>query len=543
MRGWFRLLAICLFSGVLWSLAHPSAPPIITKTSNIILNTGWQEIIAWFGMVPMIFALRRQNGWKLWWGSFAFGLGFFSLSIYWLNIAIVLFGNIPLFFSFLIYGALVLACTALWAWAIYVAIKSSQLFKYRLSWTLPIAFVAVELSRNFIPFKGFPWSNMAYSQYFNIPLLQTAAIWGVYGILFLIVLSNVLLVELTDWWHSKRDPALLPKATLALFLGLMAFSYSYGIYRLHANQEAEDAAPHFKAAVIQGNIDQEIKNQSTEHARAILNVYKELSAQVPAYAQLVVWPEAAYPYSIPRESNYLKRLFEDEYDRLPWALLTGVSNYTNGTHGRRFYNSAYALDRNMNVSEIFDKSHLVPFGEYVPYQELLGISQIVPEAGMFYPGQLGDGMQVDGLNMGVLICYEGIFPEITRSYSRIGVEFLVNLTNDAWYGVSSAPYQHLAFYAFRSVEARKATVRAANTGVSALIDSSGRILHPSHLFTRTWLLLDVPKLTERTIYSYLGDWPPALISMIWIFWWLKLIRVRRNSKALKTPKSSKLQKR
>lgn len=535
MKGWLKPLIICIVAGFFWSLAHPSALPLVTKSSNLILNTGWQGLIAWFGMVPVIFVLRPLGGKRLWWYAFAFGVAFFALSIYWLNIAIVLFGNIPLWLSFFIYMALVLICAAQWALAMYVAFRTHQVFRVPLSIVLPVAFVAVEFGRNYIPFGGFPWSNIAYSQYLNLPVLQTAALWGVYGILFLIIWCNALIVELLDWWRSGREANRLPRLSLAAFIALIAFSFTYGMVRLHLNPKLEQEAERFAAAIIQGNVDQDLKNESVQHARAIIDVYRELSAQVPSDVRLVVWPEAAYPYSIPRDGEYLKRIFRGTYERLPWLFLTGVSTMQTVGADRRFYNSAFLLDHDLRVVEIFDKSHLVPFGEYVPFQEILGIRQIVPEAGMFYPGELGNGMQVEDLSMGVLICYEGIFPEITRTYARADVQFLVNLTNDAWYGVSSAPFQHLAFYAFRSVESRKVTLRAANTGVSALVDSSGRIQKPTRLFTRTWLKVDVPKLTERTLYSYTGDWPSFALLLLWFGWWGRLVLRRRAGRHGKQP--------
>ena len=391
-----------------------------------------------------------------------------------------------------------------------------------MSISLPITMVVGELFRNYFVFSGHPWSNIAYSQYLNLPVLQSASIWGIYGINYMIVLSNVVLFELY-LWHSKRDEALFPRAGLVILIAMLAFSFGYGTYRLDANDKLEEQMPTIKAAMIQGNIHQDLKNFSNVHARNIISVYKGLSRQVPSDVDLLIWPEAAFPYNLPHETPSFKRVFAGDYNKLPWPLLTGVSTYTGLPKNRKYFNSVFLVDRDMTVIDRADKSHLVPFGEYVPFREILNVNQIVPGSGMFYPGVVGKGIHVGKVHLGTLICYEGIFPEISQKYAKEGVDLLVNLTNDAWYGVSSGPYQHLAFYSFRAVETRKNLLRSTNTGITAVIDSSGRVGRRTELFKRTLMIADVPLLNERTVYSYIGDYPIRALALLWFYWLLKIV--------------------
>lgn len=517
MKYFLKTASLLFLSGLLWSLAQPSAPPIITKTSNYILDTGYQEILAWIGLIPMLFALKGKSGKKLFWYAFLFSISYFSISQYWINIAVVLFGEINPVISFVIFLALVFQLSIQWAFGIYIAFTVHNKYGYKLSTTLPITFTITELFRNYFVFDGYPWSNIAYSQYYNLPILQTASIWGVYGIVFLIVLCNTVLFELYLYYKSKENLG-FPKHSFVLLISLLAFSFSYGVYKLKANDEAEAHAKKIKAAMIQGNIDQDLKNQSFRHAYRIIDVYKALTKQVPDNVDLVIWPEAAFPFNIPRDTPHFRRTFSDLYEKLPWMFMTGVSTYTENSRGHhKYYNSAFLFDKDMMVISTSDKSHLVPFGEYVPMRDFIKLEQIVPGSGMFFPGQVGRGLQYDDIRFGVLICYEGIFPEISYQYAKSGVDFLVNITNDAWYGISSAAYQHMAFYSFRAVESGKALLRSANTGFTSFIDSSGRVYNSTKLFTRTILIDDLPLLKNRTIYSYLGDYPFRFMSVFWFY--------------------------
>ncbi len=169
-------------------------------------------------------------------------------------------------------------------------------------------------------------------------------------------------------------------------------------------------------------------------------------------------------------------------------------------------NSAYLLRPDGAVAGRYDKVHLVPYGEYVPLRRLFPfIGKLVAGVGDFRPGKGFDPLVSDGRRLGVLICYEAIFPEAARDYKRNRADLLVNITNDAWFGRTSAPYQHLSMTVFRAIENRLYLVRAANTGISAVIDPTGKILSRTGVFERTVLKGEVKFIDEKTFYAAYGD--------------------------------------
>jgi len=187
-------------------------------------------------------------------------------------------------------------------------------------------------------------------------------------------------------------------------------------------------------------------------------------------------------------------------------LLVGSPAYEPGPQERRYYNSAYLIAPDGAVHGRYDKVHLVPFGEYVPLKRWLPfLGKLVAQVGDFTRGRIGATVSVKEAPMGVLICYESIFPYISRAAVLNGAELLVNITNDAWYGRSSAPYQHFSLAVFRAVENRRGLVRAANTGISGFIDPVGRVLTATELFEDDTAVRPLPLIRQTTIYSRHGD--------------------------------------
>jgi apolipoprotein N-acyltransferase len=175
-------------------------------------------------------------------------------------------------------------------------------------------------------------------------------------------------------------------------------------------------------------------------------------------------------------------------------------------NGAAYYNSAYLLDPDGNILGRYDKVHLVPYGEYIPLKRFFPfLGKITEAVGNFVPGQKGQVLSWEGKNVGILICFEIIFPELSRAMALNGAQILVNMTNDAWFGRSSAPYQHLSMAVFRAVETRRALARSANTGISAFIDPSGRIMDQTPLYEEAARTQALPLMTENTFYTRYGD--------------------------------------
>ena len=191
-------------------------------------------------------------------------------------------------------------------------------------------------------------------------------------------------------------------------------------------------------------------------------------------------------------------------------LLFGSPSYQKDCDGDAgcvsFLNSAFLLSPQGSIVGRYDKVHLVPYGEYVPLRKMFPfISKLVVGVGDFRSGEGYNPLTMDGHKLGVLICYEGIFPEASRAYKRMGADLLVNITNDAWFGRTSAPYQHLSMTVFRAVENRLYIARSANTGISAIIDPTGRIVAQTELFERTALRNTIRFINNKTFYSVYGD--------------------------------------
>ncbi len=418
------------------------------------------------------------------------GIGFFSVVLYWITIAMVQFAHMPLAQACAVVGLLVLYSSLFWA----VITGLSHWFRHNSPWLRVLWFGAVVVTvawcRNWMV-TGFPWGQWGYSQARNLPLAQWASVGGIYLVTFLVAAGGATLAEYMRARHSPR--AIWVGGTM---LALIATVGGGGHWL--AQRPSEQPASTFAAGIIQGNIEQSIKNRSQAHQHSIKQRYLQESERArKAGADVLVWPEAAWP-------GYLSTALE----RLPLSplgipLILGAPSYTPGNE-RQHLNSAFHIDSDGTIEGRYDKVHLVPFGEYVPLRSILPVEKFVPGLMDFSAGT--SFASIGSPPAGALICFDGVFPEIARQEVLDGAQWLVNLTNDGWYGISSAPYQHLDFYVFRAIENARFVVRAANTGVSAAIDPRGNIITRTRLGEQTYLLPTIAPLKDTTLYTKFGNW-------------------------------------
>ena len=256
-------------------------------------------------------------------------------------------------------------------------------------------------------------------------------------------------------------------------------------------------------------------------------IYSALSQKSAIFRpQLIVWPETAVPFFF-QDDTHLS-LLVSRVARITGAdVLFGSPAYKAKDHAISYYNRVYLLHDDGEY-ECYDKVHLLPFGEYVPLKRFLPfVRRLVPAAGDFEPGTRLEPLTSGDLRLGPLICYEAIFPELSRKLALQGTDLLVNVTNDAWFGHTSAPYQHLSMAVLRCVETRLPMARAANTGVSAFILSNGKIVKQSGLFTRELLTYELRLGHLATFYSHYGDMFAILIllgTIMWLIWALTIKR-------------------
>jgi apolipoprotein N-acyltransferase len=475
---------------------------LLATLSGVLLVLSFPKaeisLLAWFAFVPLLLACGQKNPVKA--GKLGFLAGMISYGgiLYWINIVVTTFGKLPLVVSICVYLLLV-AYLAFFFFILFFLVRKAEQKGIPVVVSFPFLWVGLEFLRSFL-FTGFPWASLGYSQYRMLPLIQVADITGVYGISFLIVLANSV-VYLVIKARYKGEGRGYPYRSAAVFLVLLAAVLLYGSYRM---RQAQTGVP-LKVALIQGNIDQGIK-WDPAFMEATISIYERLSRQAAAGGvDLVVWPESAAPFFFQEAGPSSERITALARE-IHAPVIFGSPAFDDRNERRRYFNSAYLVSSSGAVVGRSDKMHLVPFGEYVPLAKLLPfVHKLVVGVGDFSPGDSLATLDLTQGKVGVLVCFEGIFPDLSRRYVREGAQLLVNITNDGWYGRSSAPYQHLSMAAFRAVENGVPLIRAANTGITAIIDTKGNITHTTPLFKECYLAGEVLLGKGGTIYTRVGD--------------------------------------
>ncbi len=495
--GTWRDYLLAVVSGVLLALSFPKAD---------------FSVLAWFAFVPLLLAIAKKRPVIALRLGFVCGLTAYGGILYWLNIVMILYGKLPWPASFSLFLILA-AYMAFYVGLIAMLVRKGEMSGISPFLTFPFLWVAFEFLRSFL-LTGFPWASLGYSQYRILPLIQIADITGVYGLSFLIILANVVLLRIIRGAVMK-GPSIYPAKSAALLVVLLVLTLGYGFMRLNSVERGEP----LRVVLVQGNIAQDVK-WDPAFQEATVAAYERLTREASAGGSgLVVWPESAVPFYFQDDIKYASRIKRVATDVKSY-LVTGSPAYDSEGGSIRYRNSAFLLSPKGEVLGRSDKVHLVPFGEYVPLARLLPfVHKLVVGIGDFSPGTGTFPLAIDKGKIGVLVCFEGIFPELSRGYVRAGSRLLVNITNDAWYGRSSAPYQHLSMTVFRAVENRVPLVRAANTGITAIIDSRGHILGMTQLFRETYLAGEVRMGEGETIYTRYGDifaWLCLALSAIFI---------------------------
>jgi apolipoprotein N-acyltransferase len=368
-------------------------------------------------------------------------------------------------------------------------------------WAFPLAWVGLELARSYL-FSGFPWMLLGYTLAGSPLLRQAAELAGVSGLSFLLALSgvSVYLSSTTLGGRAWRRGGLLAMPAVAA----AAFLWAYGAASPAAREPASTAGPPIMAGIAQGGIDQSAKWDPGNQERT-LDVYEELTIRArDSGAQVVVWPETAAPFFYGWEAGLTRRL-DGIAARVGVPLLFGAPWY-DPAEGGKVYNSVFHIDGRGVVVGRYDKRHLVPFGEYVPLPRILFFMKKLTVGEKDFSTGTGPALfLVAGSRVGASVCYEAIFPPVLRDAVAAGAGFLVNVTNDAWFGDTVAPWQHLAMARMRCVEFRRPMVRAANSGVSAVIDSRGEVVASLGLFRRGVVTAEVRPGSDRTPYEKSGE--------------------------------------
>jgi apolipoprotein N-acyltransferase len=434
--------------------------------------------------------------------GYLFGIGYFGLGVSWVAVSMYRFGgmSMPL--------ATVATAVFILIWAFIPALLSFIVVRYfqhvrlpvKLLLIMPSVWVLFEWVRNWL-FTGFPWILLGYSQV-DGPLAGYGPIFGVYGISWLLMLCAGLLVLIIlerGKWRYYYVGGFLAVFAVGLLVEQIQWTQPY--------------KKPLKASLVQGNIPQDIKWHADQR-RPTIDLYTRLTEE-NWQSDLIIWPETAMPLYYHQAEGILQRLAVEAREHHS-DLLIGlpVIDFNNG---KRYYNSMVSIG---SKTDFYYKRHLVPFGEYLPLQSILGkllnFLQI-PMADFSSGPDNKSYLEVAGVNAGISICYEDVFgEEIIRALPEANI--LVNVSNDAWFGDSFAPHQHLQKARMRSIETGRPMLRATNNGVSALIDAKGKMIAVSPQFEEYVLTGEVQPMTGRTPFSIYGNWVViAFSAMLLVF--------------------------
>ena len=501
--GWKRAL-VAMAAGALsvLALAPFNAWPVLFLTFPVLV---WLIDGAGGGRLGGIPAAALTGYW--------FGLGYFVPGLYWIGYAF--FVDAQTFAWLTPFAVLGLPAYL----AIYTAIGFGLA---RLLWTkdatrilaLAASLTVAEWLRGHA-LTGFPWNAFGYALSEPLPLAQTASLIGLWGMTFLTVAIFASPAVLIDRTRDRKMAWRAPAAAIALLIAMGLF----GAIRLSLHPTTMVAGT--KLRLMQPNLPQDAKFNYSAKAE-VMKKYLSLSDRASGPqstgvrdATILIWPESAFPFFLTREADAMAQIA----DLLPrgTVLITGsvrAPDLPPGTRITRAYNSIYVIDHDGGVLAVYDKLHLVPFGEFLPYQDLmekLGFEQLTRIQGGFIPGTVRHALEVPSAPSALpLICYEAIFPgDVAGRDERPG--WIVNLTNDGWFGISTGPYQHMEQARMRAIELGLPLVRSANTGISAVVDPVGRTIASLGLGIEGVLDASLPAAIPPTIYARVGDIPAAIL--------------------------------
>ena len=494
-------LALAIVSGALFVLSFPKFG---------------HPAFGWIALTPLLVAVSGAALRRAFLLGLATGLIYFTGTLYWITRVMAVYGGLQTWVAVLVNGALI-AYLALFP-ALFALFIRRIMMAYGRPALLaaPVVWVATELGRTYI-ISGFPWVLLGYSQVTVLPIAQLASLFGVYGVSMLVAAASAALAfaavaprpgpaSTFAAERLRRDRKAghyvqyLPAAAVLVIVLLVA---AWGSRRVAASEWTRAGEP-IRIGMIQGNVDQAQKWNVTR-ASAIFQDYLNMTRQaIREGAQLVLWPESSTPFLFEEDlpSAAMVRTLAQQA-RVP--MVFGSDQIERGRPDR-YYNSAFLVRADGTTGGVYRKMHLVPFGEYVPLQRLLFFAApLTEQSGTFSAGLNPELLPVDGHRISVAICYEVVYPDLVRQFVAGGSELLTTITNDAWFGQTSAPLQHFQQAAMRAIENGRYLVRSANTGISGIVDPYGRVLEQTPVFQAAVVVGEARFLRTSTFFTRHGD--------------------------------------
>lgn len=464
-------------------------------------------------IIPLLYSIRNRSPRESFHAGFLTGFVHYTSLLYWIIYTLKIYGYLPLYLSILV---LLLLSVYL---SLFVGLFAAAISKIRPSpfhalIFIPSAWVLIEFIRSYL-LSGFPWELLGYSQYKNLLLLQSADITGVLGLSYLIIYTNVLILFgvlffiKKKWCNEIIHKPFIVGSTL-IYIFIISTVFLYGYYRIKMVAEMANEAEKITVTAIQGNVDQSVKwDNKFQYSSTLKHLGLSKKAMVN-HPDLIVWPETSAPFYFEHDIG-LSKLVKRRIRETKTHFLIGCPSFSEKENNFQYLNSAVLINPGGEITNQYDKVHLVPYGEYVPFKKWFPfLDKIVEQSGDFKPGQKGKTIDFLSHKIGTQICFEIIFPNLSRAMARNGADILINITNDAWFGKTSAPHQHFSMTIFRAVENRKALVRAANTGISGVICPTGKIISATPLYKELSVTKRVPLMKTMTFYSKYGDLLPFL---------------------------------
>ena len=509
---WVRV-QLSILSGILLAAVFPKA------------NLHW---LAWFALVPLFFVLLQPISMAEAFGyTFLFGWAHYAFLLYWVVEVIHKYGYVSQLLAIIFYfgfAGLNGLFLAVFGWLARKILRQNYLFLGRFlptglqisilnSLLVAALWVAMEFWHTYM-FSGFPWCLLGYALIAHIGIMQISSVTGIYGVSFIVCAINLLLAQAL--FQKKRS---LFWGTSILLALLLTGDFCFQAWLSYSSKELDQRAipgssTEHSVAILQMNIPQD-----TEWTQEVLESWlQQLDKMLQqSQSEIAVMPENPAPFYYPSDRAFTDRL-NSMVDRSGSTVIAGVVMSHPDQHGLMgAYNSAATIAPAGHFLAEYDKQHLVPFGEYIPFGKHLALlGKLTSEISDFTPGDQLTLAEIQGNRAAVFICYEVIFPNLLRQFTRQGAGVLINITNDGWYGLSAAPYQHFEMARARAIENRRYLIRAANTGISAIIDPYGRVIEQSALNQQIVMHGLFEYRNDMTFYVLHGDlfaWLCTLVSV------------------------------
>jgi len=524
LNAGLRRWALPVATGVLMALAFP--PFNVSQ-------------MGWFCLVPLLVAVAGCGPGEAFRRGYVAGLVFFALTIWWI-VHVTIAGTVGLIAFLALYfgvGAVWFAVTATKLFprdqerqAGVPAASADRAWRNIVASVIGSAgWVVVEWFRGKLLFGGFPWNYLGVSQWQVVPLIQFANVTGVYGVSLLVCFVNVsfyFTIRRFVRWRDARGQGYRLSWEFYLAMGLVGLALLHGVREIF-HPEPESARM-IRVALVQGDIPQTLKFDPGQKP-LILERYRTLTeAAWEAHPDLIIWPETATPDALRYDPDSFG-LVTNLAERSGAYLLTGTLDATPYSSPAEVFNAAILIGPDASVRGIYHKLHLVPFGEYVPLRRIFPfLKWLTPIGDSLERGHEYTVFEADAVRFSAVICFEDTVPELVRRFVQRHVDFMVNVTNDAWFKTSPAAEMHLANAIFRAVENHRPLVRAANNGITCVVNEYGSVNPKTRLtpFTKGMVVCDLrlPQDPEQTFYTLHGDW---LVGVCLLVVGLAIVRSRK----------------